>query len=603
MLRDGRARAHENATGSRLTRAAIFSFVSLCAFLWAFPVYAADSIRGEIEPGVSAVLRGGRELFLECRPPKGDAAQPFFDRYLSDPQEWRIYRDRQAVAIRFSRLKPEAQRRVLLAVFDRDYIDESGWWHTAVSTEKEGLESIWNLCEWLTGNGANYRVVMADKRNGLRDNLLPAGRRVLIPQELLTDVMKEPRSVEQPPSVVNRQADKPAPEEAPADLDAAARELTYGSDAEGPYATYRLKHGESLYTGVVVRFTDISGNQAILDACEVIRKRSGVDDVRGMKPGQKIIIPMDMLSDRFRPKESEQRKEYEATITEAKRLRKEQVRSKDLDGVVVVIDPGHGGRDHGCANEGLGLYEDELNYDIACRVKQILETKTRAKVHMTLLDRNQKYAPTDKKRFTHDKDEEVLTTPRYQNDDAKISANLRWYLANAIYRRELDAGTDPRKMVFTSFHTDALYDARLRGAMIYIPGAKYRREWEEPDNATLARFKEARDHPAATSSESERKRDEALSRNFAEDIMTALGKKRIRRHLTGDWIRSQIRQDGGRVYLPAVLRNTLIPAKVLIETANMTNETDCKRLADPKWRQDFAEAYVEALKIFFGSSS
>jgi N-acetylmuramoyl-L-alanine amidase len=42
---------------------------------------------------------------------------------------------------------------------------------------------------------------------------------------------------------------------------------------------------------------------------------------------------------------------------------------------------------------------------------------------------------------------------------------------------------------------------------------------------------------------------------------------------------------------------------VLIETANMTNETDCKRLADPKWRQDFAEAYVEALKIFFGSSS
>jgi len=158
-------------------------------------------------------------------------------------------------------------------------------------------------------------------------------------------------------------------------------------------------------------------------------------------------------------------------------------------------------------------------------------------------------------------------------------------------------------MVFASFHTDALYDARLRGAMIYIPGAKYRRESEEPDNATLARFKEARDHPAATSSESERKRDEALSRNFANDIMTALGKRKIRRHLTGDWIRSRIRQDGGRVYAPAVLRNTLIPAKVLIESANMTNETDCKRLADPKWRQDFAEAYVEALKIFFGSSS
>ena len=575
--------------------------VSLGMLSLAFAAHAGGVVRAEIEPGVSAVFRGGRDLFLECRPPRGEASQTFFDKYLANPNEWRIYKDRIAVAIHFDRLRPEVRRRVLLTVFDRDYVDESGWWHTAVFSEKEGHESLWNLCEWLTGRGANYRAVMADKRNGLKENTLPQGSRVLIPNDLLIEAMKEPSPKPEPERSAEQPAGPPV-EEAPVDLDAAARGLTYGSDAEGPYAMYRVKQGESLYTAVVVRFTDISGNQSILDACELIRKRSGVKDVRGMKPGQKIVIPMDMLSDRFRPKESEQRKEYEETISEAKRLRKEQVRTRDLDGVAVVIDPGHGGRDHGCANEKLGLYEDELNYDIACRVKKILEAQTRAKVYITLQDRSQKYAPSDKSRFTHDRDEELLTTPRYQNDDAKISANLRWYLANAIYHRELEAGTDPRKVVFTSFHTDALYDGRLRGSMIYIPGAKYRRESEEPDNVMYAQFKEARDHRSSTSSEAERRRDEALSRNFAEDIMTALGKKRIRRHLEGAWIRSQIRQEWGRVYVPAVLRNTLIPTKTLIETANMTNEPDCKRLADPKWRQDFAQAYVDALKMHFGST-
>ena len=39
-----------------------------------------------------------------------------------------------------------------------------------------------------------------------------------------------------------------------------------------------------------------------------------------------------------------------------------------------------------------------------------------------------------------DCDEVLLTTPRYQNTDAKISANLRWYLANSIFRRALRSG-------------------------------------------------------------------------------------------------------------------------------------------------------------------
>ena len=582
-------------------------FVLASLFVGALSAYASDTIRADLDSGASAVFRSG-SLFLECRPPGGSETQGFFEKYLANPGEWKVYKSSQAAAVRFDHLNPDTQRRVLLAVFNQDYVDADGWWHTCTFTDRDGHETVKMLCAWLTGKASNSHKILSDKRNKGIENILLKGQRLFIRKGLLLDVMRPPSPRPAPPeepakeeAAPKEDAAAPASEEAPADLDALAGELTYGSDAKGAYAAYLLKQGEALYTAVVVRFTDMHDNGDILAACETIRERSGIKNVRGMKTGQKILIPMDMLSDRFRPKDSEQRKEFEETISEAKRLRKQQVHTKALDGIVVVVDPGHGGRDQGCAKERLGLYEDGINYDIACRVKQILETQTRAKVYMTVLDRQQKYEPSDGKRFASRTDKVVLTTPPYPNQDAKVSANLRWYLANAIYRDEVAKGRDPRKIVFTSFHTDALYNAELRGAMIYIPGAKYRRESEEPKGIDYTQYKEARGHRIASSTAAERRRDEALSRNFADDIMTSLGKKKIRRHLEGDWIRSQIRQEGGRVYVPSVLRNTLIPTKVLIEAANMTNDSDCERLANPAWRQSFAEAYVDALKSYFGS--
>ncbi len=572
--------------------------------------HAGDLVKAEVGPGACAALKDGRTLFLECRPPKGNDAETFFGAYLSDPNEWHIYRDRAAVAIRFERLKPEAQRRVLLAVFEADYVDNQGWWHTALCSGKQGQETLWALCEWVTGKGTNYRQVMADKRNKLEGTVLERGQRVLIPKRLLLEVMQEPTPKRaKDATALGKSSDTgqaeareaESEEEGPVDLDAITNELEYGSDAQGGYAVYRLKQGEALYTAVVVRFTDIRDNASILDACEIVRKRSGIKDVTGMKPGQRILIPQDMLSDRFTPKGSEPRKEYEESVVESKRLRKDRLQTKDLDGVVVVLDPGHGGRDRGCANEKRDLYEDELNYDVACRVKRILETETRATVYITVRDKRQGFEPTDRSRFSHDKTEVVQTTPPYECSEAKTSANLRWYLANAIYRDELKKGVDPRKVVFTSFHTEKLFRSSMRGAMIYIPGARYRRDSEEPEGTIYAHYKESRDHREAKSTAAERRRDEALSRNLAEDVMAAFGRNKIRRHREGDWIRSQIRQDGGQVYVPAVLRNALIPTKILIESANMSSDADCDRLADPKWRQAFAEAYVEGLKSYFGS--
>jgi len=572
------------------------------AWLFLFAVadekaFAGSTVYAQLEPNVSVALQDGRQLFLECRPPKGDAAKPFFEKYLADPAGWTIYKDRIGVAIRFDRLNRATQRAMLLALFKEDCVDEAGWWHTVLYPEEEGKDTLCSLCVWLTGEGTNYREVMRDKHNRIDSPALKRNQRVLIPARLLLDTMRTPT----PPRPPVTTAQGSNGDEEPVDLEAIASELTYDSDKEGPYAMYRLKQGESLFTAVVVRFTDFRENADIHAACLVIQRRSGVSDVRKMKPGQKVLIPLDMLSDQFRPKGTEQREAYEQTLVEARRLRKEQVQTKDLSGIVVVVDPGHGGRDQGARNEKMGLFEDEINYDIACRVKELLETRTQARVYMTLVDPSQGYKPTSAKRFAHDTDEEVLTTPHYENNDAKISANLRWYLANAIYRAEVKKGTDSRKIVFTSFHTDALFDESLRGAMIYIPGAQYRRESEQPEGRIYDRFAEARAQRRVSTTAAERRRDEAVSRNFADDIMKSLGEHQIRRHMEGPWIRSQIRQKGGKVYVPTVLRNTMIPVKVLIEVANMTNETDCQRLADPKWRQDFAEAYVDALKSYFGS--
>ena len=171
--------------------------------------------------------------------------------------------------------------------------------------------------------------------------------------------------------------------------------LEYHGDIKDGYAVYKLQSGESLYSAVVVRFTDYGDNESILAACAHIAKQSGIENVHCIPAGQRIVIPMEMLSGRFQPQGSEQRIAYEAIREEEQRLTKERVHSKDLEGIIVILDPGHGGRDHGAAVENLGLYEDEINYDIVCRIKTLLEKQTSARIHITTHDPKQKYTVTD----------------------------------------------------------------------------------------------------------------------------------------------------------------------------------------------------------------
>lgn len=575
--------------------------VGLCLLILTATDAYGQNLRASVVPHASAVLQNERTLFLECYPPEGTAPADFYGA-LVPAGEWRKYAGRKGVAIRIEQVLPSVRRQMLLKLFGQDYVDEAGWWHVVRPGDYTNAGFVGLLCKWLTGD-ASTAVVLKDGKTKLAGGQFEVGGKYLIPRKALLACMREktgPAELAEPDALEPLGGDGEPGQ--PQDPELFAGDLAYGRDAQGEYAMYHLKSGEALYSAVVVRFTDFRENADILRACDTIQKRSKIKDVHDMDCGQQILIPLNMLSDRYTPKGSESRRDFEAGIQEARRLRKEQVKSRDLEGVVVVLDPGHGGRDRGAEDPKNGLYEDEINFDVVCRVKKILETQTRAKVYLTLRDAaHPNYEPSDCSRFGTDDAEDILVTPPYRNSDSKVSANLRWFVANDIYKREAASGMDPRKMVFTSFHTDALFNKTMRGAMIYIPGAKYRNGVEEPDNPIYRRFKEVRENGKSESSAVERKRDEGLSRNLAEDVMTALGNYKIRRHLEGDWIRTQIRQDGGKVYLPAVLRNTQIPTKILIEMANMTNAVDRERLADPKWRQSFAEAYVAALKMYFGS--
>jgi N-acetylmuramoyl-L-alanine amidase len=586
--------------------------LACCVLLFILASGAANAVDmfEPVDKGLYAVARNGRAVFLECSPPRA-RAQEFLDQFLAEGAERSKYAGMGRVAIPLAELKPQMQRKVLLAVFKYDYVDERGWTHQVrFAGRGEGQETLWTLCEWLTGNGFNYKKVM--KTNGITDPDLAEGQKVLFPADLLLDVMKAHTpsrlpAAPKPEPAEETQASQEAGDDGYVDPNAEGYGalLSYHEDEEGPYALYRLQPGDaSLYTPVVVRFTDYRENEDILAACAIVQERSGITDVTDMETGQPVRIPLDMLAVRFLPEGAAEREEYEAILAEAQRLRAERKRVRNLEGVVVVLDPGHGGKDTGAQSQNgtYSLIEDEINYDIACRIKKILEQRTGAKVYITMRDRSQGFEPVSTRKFRHDEDEEVILTPPYRNENAKYSANLRWYLANYIYDQERRRGVNERNFVFASFHCDALFNESLRGAMIYIPGAQYRRDREQPGPAHFyLGFSEARAAQTFRSTGAERRRDEALSRGFAETLMEEFGKGRVKRHAHSAPIRNVIRRSGGRYYVPAVLRNNRIPTKVLVEVANMTNPTDCSRMADPDWRQMVAEAFVNALTVHYRS--
>jgi len=326
-----------------------------------------------------------------------------------------------------------------------------------------------------------------------------------------------------------------------------------------------------------------------------------------VKPGTSIKIPVDMLSDIYQPGGKEERRIAEEVRKGVTQLKKSKTTAKTTDklkGIVVIIDPGHGGRDHGAPRNVEKIFEDEINYDIACRLKEYLEQKTQARVYITVKDESQGFKPTSQRTFRHDTDEYVLVTPPHNPQDTTESLNLRWLLASSIINKEIKEKIPREKMIFLSIHCDSNYHPSIRGMMIYIPGANYYKGIDkiaQINKIDYGKYKEWKEYRHKDLTLSQRIDVEARSKTFAQILITTAKKNHIAVHSNGSPVRNVIRKDKNRPYVPSVLRNTDIPIKVLIECANLGNNSDLKNVAEPNWRQKIAETIAEALFIYFSS--
>ncbi len=520
-------------------------------------------------------LIGGRELLLEVRPWPDEDLPSIARRIAPSLAELGARTEDGFYQVPLAQLGADARALVLRSVFPDDRADGGDWLHVA---RKSPLpiydEGLWQVAAWFTGDGAHFVELL--RVNGLASPELTPGQIVRIPASLLDAALR--------PGATSDDGT-----------------LVYGSDASGPFAGYRLKPGEALYSAVVLRYTGRTSPEDVESLARTIAARSDVRNVTGIPAGWLVKIPLDLLEPEFLPSSDSRRKSIEKAKAAMERelaARPPTKTTRGLAGVVVIIDPGHGGMDPGTMSHA--MWEHDYVFDVACRLRRELETHTAAKVFLTLDGPGKESAPSRGDTLEANRKRSVLTTPPFlaeESGETSIAVNLRWYLANSLFKKLVKGGVDPDKIVFLSLHADARHPS-LRGAMVYVPGATFRKSTMGYSSSTYLRFKEVREQPRVSFSSHERLRSEAISRKLAAAIVRALKKADLPTQPFQP-IRERVIR-GREVWLPAVLRGNVIPTKVLVEMVNLNNPEDASLLGRAADRDRLAKALVGALSDDFG---
>jgi N-acetylmuramoyl-L-alanine amidase len=465
---------------------------------------------------------------------------------------------------------------LLRTLFPEDRYEGRDWIHVARSGALPIYdEGLWQVSEWFTGRGDAFDELM--RENGLSSPELRSGQAIRIPARLLHPAF----------SAGERSDDG---------------ELRFGSDRQGPYAGYRLHAGEALYSAVVGRFTGRTSADDVRTVAERLRKRSGIRDLTDIPVGYEIKIPLELLEPQFLPAAHPRRKEADAAREELAQALASQPVGKvggGLKGVVIILDPGHGGEDLGTINNG--VWEHDYVYDVACRLKLKLESETSAEVHMTLEDKQTGCAPSNSDKLISNRQGTILTTPPFlpKKGESKIGVNLRWYLANSIYRKVLAKGIDKDRVIFISLHADSRHPS-LSGVMVYVPGAQYRMRTYGSSSSEYKMYKEVQEKQHIKFSKSDRLRSEAVSRKYADAIVAGFSKAGLPVQPYQP-VRNRIIR-GKSIYVPAVLRGNAIPTKVLVEMVNLKNREDAALMASAKERDLLADALYRSLLGHFNEN-
>lgn len=577
---------------------------------WAAPAVAENATsyplrRAPVDDASVATLEGANEIFLEAQAGPNDSYVSLSVKYAGSELGWAAIEQANGgrriktglfYAIPFLSLTAQYRARALTALFPGDGPGEDGWVHRV--PEGDDGQRLESVAVWFTGDES-----LADdlaESNGVRWAPLAAGAEIVIPQAILIPafVKVAERALEPPPPAA-LQAPKPPIPSAPRKPSPPLKvgELTFIDDEKGGHAVYRLKRGEALYSSVVVRFTGRLDPEEVAQIAKRIAQESGVSQLRSIPAGRKISIPRELILPEFLPPGDPARATYEAGL-EAARRHRITVRARDLEGITIILDAGHGGDDVGTQHNG--VHEDDYVYDILCRIKSHAESSTAARVLTTIRDRSSGYRPLDGP-FRLDRDEEILTTPPYvprQPHVSTVGVNLRWYLVNSYYRSLIASGADPEKIVFISVHADALHPS-LRGAMLYVPGQNYRAR----TYGCLGRLydrKEVDELRYVRLSTREREVSEGLSRRLAGVIVEAFLDAGLPVH-PYEPIRDHVirmRRD----WTPAVIRSSLVPQSLLLEVVNLNNPRDAALMKEPQFRDKVASALLEALRHYYEDS-
>ncbi|MCU0230072.1 MAG: N-acetylmuramoyl-L-alanine amidase, partial [Acidobacteria bacterium] len=254
-----------------------------------------------------------------------------------------------------------------------------------------------------------------------------------------------------------------------------------------------------------------------------------------------------------------------------------------------------------------GIWESDYVYDVACRLGRLLSKEPGVTVHYLIREGKSGCRVQETKKLPSNKKRVIATHPPHLNQpgaSTRAGVNLRWYLANSIYRRLVEKGASPGSVVLISLHADSLH-RDLSGAMVYVPGERYRRGSYGVRGESYARYAEYREAPRVSFSRAERLRDEKLSTRLAKSILEGYRVEKLPVH-DDEPIRDHIVRGVGRrrgVFVPAVLRGTAVPAKVLLETVNINNPKDAALLADPDGRERIARAVVRGVRDYFSGTA
>ncbi len=565
-----------------------------------------------ISESMRATLTRDYNLEITVKPHEGDAWTRLAKRVTGDASNWEdiaafnqadeTLRTHKWIRVPFALLRPNLQRDVIATLFPKDQMTPGGWKHVVVGARGIEGESLWNIAEWLTGDGANYSLVRkANPSQGLSTR---KGDVILVPKRLLTAAFGGSSEEENAPKTAAevRKSSDDAIQRAAADGDvpeatavASFPSLTYASSSADPHAIYRLQKGEALWSSVAIRFTGRVYAKDVGDVLDRIVKFNDIADVSKLPVGYPVKIPMDLLLPEFLPHDDAKRVAREETRRESAKVAR-RTRAAGLAGVHVIIDSGHGGRDVGTEHDD--VWESTYVYDVACRLRKILEKESGAKVSMTTRSKKHGFAIPDKNVLAGASDHVVQTTPAYLLDNAIVGVNLRWYLANSIFRRAMKSGTPKEKVVFLSIHADSLHPS-LRGAMAYIPGASFvTGSYRKKGEIYLTRA-EVREQPSVTHSREEALVAEGLSRDLAESIMTSFARKGLKVHPFEPVRDNVIRR--GKEWVPAVIRHNLVPTRLLLEVCNLGNEKDRDLIRTKKYRQQLADAMYQGIVDFYAT--